>query len=297
MQIAESRRSDSSSPAFMRVSEISCGNVACDPRNQHDFAIVGVGAESASLTPAEAAQPHTTHMSWTPTRTREDVVRMLMRFVDKEFSPRSAAGKMAIDESRTRNIRAVDMSPVEFQGALRAAVISLLAAARPDAPVVRATAPSSGGEYHKLRSVAPLRSVAQVVTAKSTRCGAYPAAGAREWRATVAQQLRKIDVTGAEGVALVKAARLRLDLIEIRNALQAASTKAERQRGGKKAQRGNARAVADRRKDAVREIEETKSAELASLVKTRAYLRGTDHLLAACTATEEIETYIFGERL
>jgi hypothetical protein len=298
---------------YAETSRCSGGAVVCEPRKSHDFATLGL-VRRAPTSGQFGADPNLLHsevadsfghspsanthnlMSWTPTRTREDVVHVVKRFVAKEFTPRSAAGKIAIDESRTRRDRPVrDMSETEFRGEIRAALLSLLAGASPSAPVVRSTTLAADGSYPALRRVAPLRDVAAIVRGRHGRGGSVPAAGAREWRATVAQKLRSIDPTGAEGFALVRAARLRLDLIEIRNALQAVSTKAERQRGGKKAKRGTARAGADLQRDAVKALEEAKSAELASLVKTRAYLRGVDHFLAACTATEEIETYIFGE--
>lgn len=240
--------------------------------------------------------PADNSMTWTPSATRADVVRMVARYVRLAFSIRSAAGRLAIDESRISRRRTeqdpidiMEMSWVEIveaqrYGKLRAAVM----AAPERRHDVRSTVTGD-----PLRCVAPTRDVAPIVRGRAHGSG-NPATGtdARNWRATVAQKLARIPRPQAE--ALLEVANLRMRQEEVTNQLDAVSRAERRMKSGGRNAR-NIRRHAAARVDELRSQKTAFSDRLARVVRTNLYRQGVDNLLTVCTKTAEIEQYLLLE--
>lgn len=233
--------------------------------------------------------------TWTPTATRSDVLRMVQRYVEKEFSIRSAAGKLVIDEGRLARKRGSDID-IDID---RATAPEILDAIR-TAEIRRAVyAPISkrtdvlGRDGRPMRAVAPRRAVAAIVNVHPTRSSAGDGNDERNWRANVAAMLAKIP--RAEEMALLGGARLRQHLQEIRNLLEQDRSELERLKRGSRHAR-NLRRLVEIRVSQKRAAETAKGAELKNLVRSAEYRDGVDHLLDVCTRSREIERYCFGER-
>lgn len=235
-----------------------------------------------------------TRMTWTPTATRADVVRMVARYVRLEFSIRSGAGNLVIDESRTAKRRSakIDLDNLSYEETMDAIVVGQLRQAiyaKPEAPQHLSTHPDSRG-YYPLRRVAPLRDVADIIRSRHKVGGGSQQHDAREWRATVAQKMQRLD-RGAEA-DLLEAEHLRLGLKETRNKLEQERRTAGRLKNGGRNAR-NLRRHADTRVDELRSKEQRDAERLKFIVRTSAYRDGIDALLEICTETEEVETYLF----
>jgi hypothetical protein len=232
-------------------------------------------------------------MTWTPTATRADVIRLIARYLRLEFSIRSAAGRLVMDEDRVARKRRVvfdisEASEAETWDALRIAGIRDAVYAPPADP-----ARENGS---RLRRVAPLRDVARIVRVRTTRSVSSGSSNARDWRATVAQKLGSIP--RGEAVALLTAERLRVRLVITRNRLEAARREHERSRGT--AKRAKARRTATPTRPAESKLSALRSRECADdnqlkgIVRSDEYRRGVTHLLRVCTRSEEVESYLFG---
>lgn len=222
---------------------------------------------------------------------RKRVVQMVARYVRLEYSIRSSAGRMAIDESRLTRKRGVEIdletaSEVEILDAINTASIRR-AVYKPAS--VRIFKNVKGQRLH---NVIAAREVAPIVRGKSKHGGSQHGDDAREWRATVGQKLARI--VAAESDALITAEKIRLELRVMRNQLAAARSEVGRLRGARREARNLKRHAEDR-------AAELKSREslfgdwLKSLVRTSAYRDGIDHLLAVCTESAEVEAYCFGD--
>lgn len=244
-------------------------------------------------------------MTWTPSATRADVIRLVGRFVQLEFSIRSAAGKLVIDETRVvaKDARRqakdafadamalfLDGREAEAHDALRNANIRQAIYAKPEDP-----SPYCGGLFgrHRMTRVAPLKDVARVIRPRPTRCAAPDGANAREWRATVAQKLGHLQFD--QQAAVVGAEKIRIGLKITRNRLEEARRAVGRLRSGGKV----TRPLRQRAEEVLlflraREAEDGDS--LKRLVRTGPYRHGIDNLLVVCTTSEDVERYLFGSR-
>jgi hypothetical protein len=146
--------------------------IVLEPRKTHHFAIVAVGAQSARQRP-HVAQSHIA-MTWTPTATRTDVIRMVARYVNSEFSIRSTAGKLVIDEGRLARKRGAD---VDLDRATMPEVLDAIRTAEIRRAVYaprRRRFDVRGERGGTLICVAPGRDVAQIVSGRPTRSGVDP---------------------------------------------------------------------------------------------------------------------------
>jgi hypothetical protein len=281
-----------------------CHTLDREPRKAHDFATLELLRE-APPTPAEDQSE--TDMTDQRTPVREDVVRMLKRFVEVEyFGVRSGSGRLVIDESRMprkrrgqtaeeiREFVATASAPEVMDAIVTANIRRAVYAS----PAARNEAPTPGPFVmpgDRLHCVAPRNDVSNVVSIKAGRGGNAAAATDRDaqlWKSTVAAKLARIPKV--EQRAVISAEILRLELVEIRNALQAARTAVERLRGGKKRARVEHRPAEDRR-SALAAIEEKKSDQLKALVRTTVYRDGLDRLWYLCAADEAVRVYMFRE--
>lgn len=243
--------------------------------------------------PASSREIHDIAMTWTPTATRADVIRLVARYLRLEFSIRSAAGRLVIDETRMPRKRSVAFdisaaSDAEIWDALRTSNIRRAVYAKPTDPALEVQ-PDEFGNH--ARRVAPLAEVARIVKVRSTRTTGSGRSDARDWRATVAQKLGSIPQDEAR--ALLTAERLRIALVTTRNRLEEARRIRERLRGGARGARTDRRKVDERISD-LRSREQADDTRLQELVRSSSYRAGVRHLLNACTRTEEIESYLFG---
>ncbi len=281
------------------------------------FCHVGVVAQSACSNPAESEEsPPTDTMSQASNRDREDVLSVVRRYVQLEFSIRSAAGRLAIDESRVSKDASLgvgpDCSDAELRSALRVYLIRNAVYAKPEAPEHQPTPEMGRVKQGKLHRVAPLRDVAPIVRPKSSRGSGAPQSSKRDWRASVGQKLQAMAVELIAGgvtrneiffrdsetndliTVLEYIERTKQRRIIVRNQLQQARTAEQRIRSGGR----NARNIRRHAEDRVRELRSLDSLLTDRIqfgVRSRAYRRGVDALLAICTATPEIERDIFGE--
>jgi hypothetical protein len=263
--------------------------IVLEPRKTHHFAIVAVGAQSARQRP-HVAQSHIA-MTWTPTATRTDVIRMVARYVNSEFSIRSTAGKLVIDEGRLARKRGAD---VDLDRATMPEVLDAIRTAEIRRAVYaprRRRFDVRGERGGTLICVAPGRDVAQIVSGRPTR-SSVDVVDSRNWRAHVASMLAKIPKD--EEAALLGGAEIRNRLLEVRNQLEQTRTEAERLKRGGRAAR-NLRRHADERVAELRSRESFESDRLKRLVRSTAYRHGVDHLLIECTRSRENEAYCFGD--
>jgi len=244
--------------------------------------------------------PSQHRMTWTPSATRSDVVRMIRRYKEREFSIPSAAGKIAIDETRVvkrgrrgAEVDVMDASWAEIIDSARNWQIRQAVTA----PVARRTDVKGSAEWnrdHILRCVAPRRSVAPIVKVKSSRRGGLSEADAdvRAWRDTVTNKLARIP--RVEASALLEAEELRLKLIETSNRLTAARSDLRRATGGRR-----------RAPDADLHVivvalfiseERDHLSRLRAIVHSTEYDSGIDHLLEVCTVSRDVEEYCFRMR-
>lgn len=269
-----------------------CGaGVELKPRKPHDFAIVAVGAQSARQRQPVAQSPHIA-MTWIPTATRADVIRMVARYIALEFSIRSTSGKLVIDEGRVPRKRSATIdvetaTALEVFDAIRMAELRRAIYARPAA---RSDLRLLDGS--QMPTVVPRRDVARLVKGRPTRSSASEAHDARNWRAQIGKLLGSIPK--AEQHALLGAEKIRHDLVEHRNQLAAARSELGRLKGGGRHAR-NLRRHVEGRVAELRSRECFDSDQLKSIVRSAEYRHGVDHLLAACTRSREMERYCFGE--
>jgi hypothetical protein len=215
---------------------------------------------------------------------------MVARFVRLEFSIRSMAGKLVVDETRLPRPKRSDraeidldsLSPVETLDAIVTAIMRRAIYATPEAPKHY----TDSGEL--LRRVAPLRDVVPVVRSKGRRGSSSGRNDARDWRGTVAQKLQRIPRDQA--AALVCAEKLRLELRETRNKLAGAISDAKRLRGSRRK-----RTHLDSLIEDLRSTERKQRAARREFVESDAYDAGIDNLFAVCTETAEVERECFGE--
>lgn len=274
-----------------------------EPGKVHDFATLEL-LRKAPPTPADDQSEN--NMTDERTPVREDVVRMLKRYVRMEyFGIRSGAGRLVIDESRMPR-KGRGMPPAEvrefIQTASKVEILDAIATAdlrrAAYAPTARRAECSTPGRFATegpLHCVAPRRDVSNVVSIKSRMGGNAAAATDRDpqlWKSTVAAKLAKIPKL--EQRAVVSAAILRLELIEIRNALQQTRTAVERLRGGRKKARAEYHPAENRRTE-LAISEEKKSDQLKALVRTRLYRDGLDRLWYLCAVDEAVRVYVFRE--
>jgi hypothetical protein len=270
--------------------------VAREPGKPHHFATVPMVRQALS-TPAEAAQSDTDNvMGEQRTVVRSAVVRMVARYVAlrQRGRIRSAAGQIAIDESRTGRLRITD---ADLDGLTDVQTLDLIALASLRRAIYAAPEKRTDVRYasgNLMRSVAPLRVIAQIVRSRPARHSASSPEDSELnlWLTTVASKLHHIPRENA--LAILEAETRRFRLVEIRNELQAARSAVQRFRsGGKNAK--NLRRLADERVAEIRSREAFESDRLTRLVRTRLYKDGLELLWRVCTETPEIEAYCFGE--
>lgn len=275
----------------------------------HSSCTVVTVAERERSAPFLNESPTTKRMTWTPSATREDVLKVVRKYVLLEFSIRSAAGKLAIDESRVAKNASIaveaDCSETEFRQGLQTYLLRRAIYASPEAPTHYPTYDprhlSSDTSGRPLRRVAPLRDVAAIVRPKSSRGSGTPQTSKRDWRASVAQKLAKMGrllmsegIDRADVLVIVEIEKDRQRRVIVRNQLQAERSAAGRLKSGGKATK-HQRHEADGRVAELRAIDASLTERIQAGVRTRAYRHGIDHLLALCTATPDIERDIFGE--
>jgi hypothetical protein len=241
--------------------------------------------------------PHS-DISMQPEDTRADLGRRVLRkraekmvaqYVRLEFSMRSAAGRMVIDETRLFRRQRVEIdleiaTMVEVLDAIHSASIRRAVFTPPAAPIVRN---EKGAE---LRRVMSAKDVAQIVRLKSMH-GHHPepTGDVREWCATVAQKLARLPKD--ERYALLEIPKIREHLVINGNQLCAARSESGRLKRGARYLRRNAEArVAE-----LRSREAMLGERRDRLIRSRAYRIGLDHLVLVCTETADIEAYCFGE--
>ena len=234
-------------------------------------------------------------MTWTPGATHADVVRMIAKYVERQFSLPSAAGKMAIDESRVarRQIGPIDLEGghAEVLDRIAAAYIRRVVTALPERRHEKPT-PRPGYEYEQsvpLRNVAPRRDVAQMVKPRSKMGGGRPQVSVRDWCGTIAQKVKE-----AEAGSLVKIEVLRQKRRERRNQLADTERACRRMKILGKATAA-ARLEREAEAAALRGDIRDLSDQISEIARTKAYRDAPDALLRVCTETAEIEAYCFGE--
>jgi uncharacterized small protein (DUF1192 family) len=237
-------------------------------------------------------------MNWTPSATPADVLRMVAKYVERQFSLPSAAGRMAIDESRvTRrkvgNIDLEDLSLAEALDAIKTATIRRAVYAAPSMPRPR------GRDGQPINRVIGIREVAAIVKPRSKMGGGRPQVSVRDWCGTIAQKVKE-----AGAGDLVTVAKIRQERGEKKNQLSAAERVKRRMKNGPTPSGKHDR---ERHFERLRACEERiaelraeilrLSAEISDITRTQAYRDAPDALLVVCTETAEIEAYIFGELL
>lgn len=285
----------------MPANNVVCVSRTLDWPHQkpHDFATLELArrAPSPSHPGTDPGLPHTINtandtMTWTPSATCAHVVAMVARYVRLEFSIRSGVGRMAIDESRAGKPRKFqlsdldDLSEVETLDLIRTTMVRQAVYSKPEAPRYLST-DLHGGEHVPIRRVVPIRDAAPVVKLKSHLGGAVaPQASAREWRATVAQKIAR-----ARAGILVTVEQLRQERKEKRNQLAAVERTARRlKNGGKNA--SHLRKEAEGRAAALRAEVAAIGERISTIARTRDYRDAPERLLALCTTSQEVETYL-----
>jgi hypothetical protein len=266
-----------------------CGSpVVLKPRNLHPFDTLRLVRRAPGDVHPAPQKP----MTWTPTADRADVIRMVQKYVEKDFSIRSTAGKLVIHEGRLARKRGADIdidrtSGPEILDAIQTAEIRRAVYAPPPRRTdVR------GRDGEPMRIVAPLRDLTQVVTGRPTRSGDVGSTDVRNWRAQVASMLSEIGRD--EQAALIIGAKIRIELQTLRNQLEQARSEAGRLKaGGRKAR--DLRRQADARVADLWSREASESDRLKRLVRSSPYRHGVDHLLIVCTKSREREAYCFGD--
>lgn len=254
---------------------------------------------------------------------RQDVERVLDLYVRLEyFSIGSTAGRMVIDESRVgrprkrkepeRAPRSVEERDQQRNDALRRAVT-----APPEAPKF------TNEDGSKMRRVAPLASVAQIVRSKSHSHSASPAITDRRmqtWKSTIATKLGRIaracvfcpmeeesvkaikglvlggntDIRCIHAAALLKAAKLRIDLEHARNV----AAQAERNLGSRtKRKRIGDQGVrtAETRRNEARERSTEISGRRIKITRSTVYEEALSLFVLACSEDEATRAYCFRE--
>jgi hypothetical protein len=272
-------------------------SVERDRQKMHDSGKL----ELVPVAPSDALPHRLTYLAMTTDDTRADLVRKVLRrkaermveqYVRLEFTMRSAAGRMVVDETRLVKQQRVDVdletaSGREVLDAIYAANLRRAVFAPPKAPIVFS---EKTGE--PLRRVIPARDVAPIVKPKSKRAASGQFDDVRNWRSTVHNKLGTL--TGEQRDALIDVAKIRLALIEVTNQLSAARSQVGRlKRGGREAR--NLRRSAEHRVSELRSREQALSDRRNALVRGAAYRRGLDGLVKACTVTAEVEAYCFEE--
>lgn len=226
------------------------------------------------------------------TATRADVVRLVARYVQIEyFGIRSAAGRIAIDDSRLTKRRAA--GKIDLESASKAEVLDAIRNAdirrAVYAPVTRPVILGERGD--PLNFVMPVRSVAQIVRVKSHSSATLAATDRppQLWKSTIANKLAKL--SKEEQLSLIEAENLRLALRIIANQLQAVRSEIERLKSGKAK---NLRRHAEQRRAELRSLEQLRTERLDGIVRGETYRAALDNLLRVCTETEEIEQICFG---
>jgi hypothetical protein len=221
---------------------------------------------------------------------RADVIRMVARYVQLAYSPRSMAGRLVVDESRLARKRETEIeldsaSSVQILDAIRTAMIRRAVYAPPVAPTV------TNDQGEAIRRVMPAKAVAPIVRMGSHRGGGSDSGGdTRDWRGTVSQKLAAIPRDAAQ--ALVKAEEIRCELLTVRNQLSAARSDVGRLRGSGKQTR-NLRRDAEARVFELKSQETKLGASLEALTHSDAYRTGVADLLTVCTRTPQITAYCF----
>lgn len=247
--------------------------------------------------------PRTIKMTWTPTATRADVIRMVAWWVRTEYSLRSGAGRLVIDETRlphkprrrfTNDSEFMEWfanaTPVEVYDTLRRADMERAVYAKPYDPTFDLQVINIEGD--RPYRVAPLEAVARIVRPKA-RLGVNVDAGAdtRNRRATIAQKLGHIPREEAETVVL--AARLKIEIEELTNKADYIRKILQRLRSGGRSTK-NLRRAGDERLSELQSKRSRKAEERTLLIRSDAYRDGIDGLLVVCTASEEVERECFG---
>jgi hypothetical protein len=222
---------------------------------------------------------------------RRRVERMIDAYVRLEFSMRSAAGRMVVDETRLLKKRRVDVdldtaSETEVLDAIYRASIRRAVFAPPSAPVY------TNRDGTPMRRVVPARDVANIIRSRSSHGASGCGDDVRNWRGTVAQKLSQL--TREQQSAVLEVAKLRLELRLVSNQLAAARSSVGRlKRGGRDARALRARAEA--------RVLELRTREVAiadrkkTVARSGAHRTAIDRLVVICTKTPEIEAYCFRE--
>lgn len=273
----------------------------------HDFILSGIVVSPRPL-PVAPAQ-HDENMTEQRATVRVEtsrVVRAVVRFVNSEYEPGSATGRLSIHESRTsRRHETGDDVDIETIVATCEDVLmdAIVRAVRRRELIKAAYAPPSrrmdvlhleGEDKGKpLPCVAPRALVARIVHGKPTRQSNGEIRGVRQWRLEMVTIMGKLPRESQ--TALVKAVEIAGERLGLSNHLAAARSDVERLRGSSKRKAAALREIAARRLHDLEARDRESSQALDALVRGDWHRYGLRRLEEIISGSPEIENAIFPE--